>query len=85
VVLEPGDVLYMPPGTLHHVRNLSVCSSFNLDWHTAASAGRGVLSVLRGAPAKNGYYNLVSLAGLGLGVPSAYLYPLYRSYLTYVS
>ncbi|MFE7134554.1 cupin-like domain-containing protein [Streptomyces sp. NPDC057638] len=85
VVLEPGDVLYLPPGTLHHVRNLSLSSSFNIDWHTADSAARGVLSVLRGAPVRNGYYNLVSLIGLGLGVPSRYLYPFYKSYLTYVS
>jgi len=85
VVLEPGDILYMPPGTLHHVTSLSLTISFNIDWHTAASAARGMTSVARGAPRKNGYYNLVSLLGVGLGIPDRYLYPLYKSYLTYVS
>lgn len=85
VVLKPGDVLYMPPGTLHHVTNLSLSISFNIDWHTAGSACRGVASVLRGAPLKNGYYNLLSYLGLGLGVPERLVFRFYRSYLTYVS
>jgi hypothetical protein len=85
VVLEPGDVLYMPPGTLHHVTNLSMSRSFNIDWHTAESARRGIVSVLRGAPLKNGYYNLLSYLGLGLGVPERLVYRFYKSYLTYVS
>jgi hypothetical protein len=85
VVLEPGDVLYIPPGTLHHVTNLSLSMSFNIDWHTAGSSRRGMASVLRGAPLKNGYYNLISYLGLGLRIPAKYLFPLYRSYLTYVS
>ncbi len=85
VELEPGDVLYMPSGTLHHVTNLSLTISFNIDWHTSDSARDGVASVLRGAPLKNGYYNLLSLLGVGLGVPPKYVFPLYKSYLTYVS
>jgi len=85
VELEPGDVLYMPSGTLHHVTNLSVTISFNIDWHTAGSALEGVTSVVHGAPLKNGYYNLLSYLGLGLRVPAKYIFPFYRSYLTYVS
>ncbi|TCO59554.1 cupin-like domain-containing protein [Actinocrispum wychmicini] len=85
VVLEPGDVLYMPPGTLHHVANLSLSVSFNIDWHTADSARRGLASVLHGAPWKNGYYNLLSYLGLRLGVPERLVFRFYRSYLTYVS
>lgn len=85
VVLEPGDILYLPPGTLHQVSNLSLSVSFNIDWHTAKSARHGIASVIRGAPWKNGYYNLISFIGLGLGVPAACLFPFYKSYLTYVS
>ncbi|WP_344350444.1 cupin-like domain-containing protein [Catellatospora coxensis] len=85
VVLEPGEILYLPPGTLHHVTNLTLTMSFNIDWHTPASARLGVASVLQGAPMKNAYYNLLSYVGLGLGVPDRYIFPFYRSYLTYVS
>lgn len=85
VVLEPGEMLYMPPGTLHHVRNLSMTISFNIDWHTPGSALSGLASVLQGAPLKNGYYNALSFAGVGMGIPSRYVFPFYKSYLTYVS
>jgi hypothetical protein len=85
VDLEPGDTLYMPSGTLHHVTNLSMTIAFNIDWHTADSARDGLVSVARGAPWKNGYYNLLSLLGVGLRVPPRYIFPLYKSYLTYVS
>jgi hypothetical protein len=62
-----------------------VTISFNIDWHTAGSALEGVTSVVHGAPLKNGYYNLLSYLGLGLRVPAKYIFPFYRSYLTYVS
>ena len=85
VILEPGDALYLPPGTLHHVTNLSLSMSFNIDWHTAHSALRGIASIGRGAPLTNGYYNLLCFLGVGLGVPAKLLFPFYRSYLSYVS
>jgi hypothetical protein len=85
VFLQPGDVLYIPPGTLHHVRNLSASISFNIDWHTGESAWRGVTSVLRGAPAKNGYYNFLLYLGVRFGVPEKFIFRFYKSYLTYVS
>jgi hypothetical protein len=85
VVLEPGDTLYIPPGTLHQVHGLSFSISFNIDWHTARSACTGMMTVLRGAPMKNGYYNLLSFVGLGLKVPARCVFPYYKSYLNYVS
>ncbi|MGW4353720.1 cupin-like domain-containing protein [Nocardia sp. NPDC004582] len=85
VVLEPGDVLYMPPGTMHHVTNLTMTIAFNIDWHTAQSARRGIGSVLRGAPMMNGYYNTLMYLGLGLGIPEKTIFRYYKSYLTYVS
>ncbi|OAI29981.1 transcription factor jumonji [Methylosinus sp. R-45379] len=85
VVVEPGDVLYMPPGTLHHVRSLDCALSFNVDWHTKDSALRGALSFLRGMPTKNIYYNMIVAFGLWSGASTKRLLPYYRSYLNYVS
>nr|WP_246659850.1 MULTISPECIES: cupin domain-containing protein [Methylosinus] len=85
VVVEPGDVLYMPPGVLHHVRSLDCAFSFNVDWHTKASALRGALAFARGMPAKNVYYNMIIAFGLWSGVSAKRLLPYYRPYLNYVS
>lgn len=32
IVLEPGDVLFIPPGWWHHVRSLDMCISINYWW-----------------------------------------------------
>lgn len=85
VVLEPGDILFMPSGTLHQVHGLSYSISFNIDWHTPRSAKKGVLSLFEGAPKKNVYYNSLVLLGVGLKVPSDLIFPYYKSYLNYVS
>lgn len=85
VLVEPGDVFYMPPGMLHHVRSLDAAMSFNVDWHTKESAVKGALAISRGMPLKNVYYNLVLAFGLWTGVANRRLMPLYRSYLSYVS
>ena len=83
--VEPGDLLYMPPGTLHHVRSLDCAISFNVDWHTRASAIRGVLALGRGMPIKNVYYNAVIALGQCAGLSSRQVLPWFRSYLNYVS
>ncbi|SET96697.1 cupin-like domain-containing protein [Hymenobacter actinosclerus] len=85
VELDAGDILFMPSGTLHQVHGLSYSVSFNIDWHTTKSARKGVMSVFRGAPRQNGYYNMLILAGLSLKVPPRYIFPRYKSYLNYVS
>lgn len=85
VLVEPGDVFYMPPGMLHHVRSLDAAMSFNVDWHTRESVARGALAVTRGMPLKNVYYNVVLALGLWTGLSHRRLMPLYRSYLSYVS
>jgi hypothetical protein len=84
-IVEPGDALYIPPGTLHHVRSLETSVSFNIDWHTPESSRRGVLAFSRGMPWKNVYYNAVIAAGLHLPIPRGWVFPLYASYLQYVS
>ena len=85
VLVEPGDVFYMPPGMLHHVRSLDAAMSFNVDWHTRDSAVKGALAIARGMPLNNVYYNLVLAFGLWTGVSNRRLMPFYRSYLSYVS
>ncbi|NEP57980.1 MAG: cupin-like domain-containing protein [Symploca sp. SIO2G7] len=84
-IVNPGDILYMPPGTLHHVRSLDMSISFNIDWHTQKSSLNGLLSVFRGMPIKNVYYNFLLTMGLGLRIPQSIIFPFYKSYLNYVS
>lgn len=85
VIVEPGDVFFMPSGMLHHVRSLDAAMSFNVDWHTKSSAVRGVLAVMQGMPMKNVYYNALIAFGLWTRVPPNRILPYYRSYLNYVS
>jgi ribosomal protein L16 Arg81 hydroxylase len=85
VLVEPGDVFFMPSGMLHHVRSLDAAMSFNIDWHTRGSALEGLLGVTRGMPLKTAYYNLVIAFGLWTGVSNQRLMPFYRSYLSYIS
>jgi hypothetical protein len=81
VVVEAGDMLYMPPGMLHHVRSLECSISFNVDWHTRTSALAGVAAITQGMPLANVYYNsVIALGQLARLAPQTIL-PLYRSYL----
>lgn len=84
-IVGPGDMLYLPPGTLHQVRSLDCAISFNVDWHTRGSALRGVAAVLSGMPLKNLFYNSLLALGLCTGIPANRILPFYRSYLNYKS
>jgi Cupin-like domain len=42
VVLEPGDVLYLPPYTWHAVENLEPSISVNHLWHTHLRSARAL-------------------------------------------
>lgn len=83
--LGPGDILYLPTGTLHQVHSLSFSISFNIDWHTQRSVVKGLLSVFKGAPLDNLYYNALIAAGIIGRIPSSYIFKHYKSYLNYVS
>lgn len=85
VYVEPGDVLYIPPGTLHHVTSLDTCISFNIDFHTKTSVLKSFAFLNKGMPKEVVYYNFIMSMGLIGRVPSKVLFPLYRSYLNYVS
>ncbi|MET7300430.1 cupin-like domain-containing protein [Embleya sp. NPDC005575] len=85
VDVGPGDVLYMPPGTLHQVHSLTASVSFNIDWHTRTSVLTALAAAYRGMPAENTRYNLMIAGGLfGRGRPHEVLRR-YGSYLSYVS
>lgn len=85
VIVDAGDILYMPSGMLHQVHGMSQSISFNIDWHTTNTARKGIISGLEGAPKQNVYYNFILFLGLALGIPSKLLFPYYKSYLNYVS
>ncbi len=85
VVVEPGDVLFIPSGTLHEVISLEQAISFNIDWHTARTARKGTASIWKGAPLENLYYNLLIASGLILNLPSDWIFRYYKSYLNYIS
>lgn len=85
ITVEPGDMLFMPSGTLHEVVTLTPSVSFNVDWHTKRTALTGVLSGLRGAPGGNVYYNALIALGVALHVPETLIFPFYKSYLSYIS
>lgn len=85
VTVKAGDVFYMPPGTLHHVRSLEPSISFNIDFHTKRSVLRALASCFEGMPAKSVYYNAIAALALLCKIPEHLTFPLYRPYLSYVS
>ncbi|MEH1820703.1 MAG: cupin-like domain-containing protein [Nostoc sp.] len=84
-IVNPGDIVYMPPGTLHHVRSLDMSISFNIDWHTQKSSLRALAAMTKGMPVQNCYYNFLLTMGLVLKVPPQIIFKFYKSYLNYVS
>lgn len=84
-IVEAGDLLYMPPGTLHHVTSLSPSVSFNIDWHDRRSALGGLAAVRDGMPVQNLRYNALFALGVWGRVPLQALMPALRSYFVYVS
>lgn len=84
-IVNPGDIVYMPPGTLHHVRSLDMSISFNIDWHTQKSSLNALAAIRKGMPIQNLYYNFLLVMGLVLKVPPQLIFKFYKSYLNYVS
>ncbi|MBD2515133.1 cupin-like domain-containing protein [Nostoc sp. FACHB-973] len=84
-IVNPGEILYMPPGTLHHVRSLDMSISFNIDWHTQKSSLTALAAIKKGMPVPNLYYNWLLTMGLVFKVPPQIIFKFYKSYLNYVS
>lgn len=77
-ILEGGDVLYMPPYTLHYVRGLNVNISMNIDWHTPKSVMEAfTLGRVNGLICH--YWNFITFLGVSCRIPNDALYPLYKS------
>lgn len=85
VTLNAGDMLYMPPGMLHHVVTREPSISFNVDFHTKASVLKSFLSIFERMPNLTAYYNFLSFLGVVLKVPRKYIFRFYRPYLNYIS
>lgn len=84
-IVNPGDILYMPPGTLHHVRSLDMSISFNIDWHSKKSCLNALAASRKGMPIQNSYYNFLLAMGLVFKIPSPIIFKFYKSYLNYIS
>lgn len=85
VVVEAGDMLYIPPGTLHHVRSLDFCVSFNIDFHTPNSVFNSFRFANQGMPREVLFYNFLSFLGVTLKLPERFLFRYYKTYLNYIS
>jgi Cupin-like domain len=85
VTVKAGDILYMPPGTLHHVRSLEPSISFNIDFHTKHSVLHALAQAYEGMPTESAYYNAIAALSVAGKIPESVSFPLYRPYLSYVS
>lgn len=85
VEVKAGDIFYMPPGTLHQVRSLDDCISFNVDFHTRKSVAMSFLGYFKGMPKENLYYNFQSLRAILFKQDSDVIFKRYKPYLNYIS
>jgi len=80
--LSPGDVLYLPPYTLHQVKSIDACLSVKLDWHTAKSIVVSFKNLYHGISAADAYYNFIFSLGILFKIPARFLYPQYKKSLS---
>lgn len=80
--LLPGDVLYLPPYTLHQVKSLDACMSVKIDWHSKKSVLCSFKNIAKGCKMKDTYYNFIFMLGIIFKLPSGLLYPHYKKSLS---
>ena len=85
VEVHEGDVLVMPAGMLHHVRSLTDCVSFNIDFHTHHSVLKSFKRPKDKMPIENYYYNWLCFRGLFLKMGHEHFFSKYKPYLNYIS
>ncbi|MER9313740.1 cupin-like domain-containing protein [Mesorhizobium australicum] len=85
ITVDSGDILYMPPGTLHHVRSSSTSISFAIDFHTEKSVLDALAASNGGMPSEVVYYNAITALSVISGISESITFPLYRPYLSYIS
>lgn len=78
-LLEEGDLLYMPPFTLHYVKGLDLNISMNIDWHSKQSVINAFLSSYN-RNLKPHYLNSITFLGVCCGIPNDLLFRFYKSY-----
>lgn len=78
-VLEEGDMLYMPPFTLHYVKGLDLNISMNIDWHSKQSVINSFLSPYN-RNLQPHYLNAIAFLGICCGIPNSLLFRFYKSY-----
>lgn len=81
-ILEPGDMLYLPPFTLHYVHSIDACISTKIDWHTRKSTMGWLARLHPKMGLANIKYNLAFMLGVLGKIPGKYVYPFYRNYLS---
>lgn len=84
--VSEGDILFMPSCSFHQVKSLTRSISFNIDWHTKRTVLKGLTNSFKGlAPFPNIYYNSMLALGLHVKVPSKYIFPMYKSYFSFIA
>lgn len=78
-ILEEGDILYMPPYTLHYVKGLDLNISMNIDWHTPKSVTNSFFS-RHPKSLRFHYWNTIIFLGVCCGIPNSLLFRFYKSY-----
>ncbi|RWA83705.1 MAG: cupin-like domain-containing protein [Mesorhizobium sp.] len=85
ITVNAGDILYMPPGTLHHVRSLSTSISFAIDFHTKQSVLDALAHSNNGMPNEVIHYNSIAALSVIGEIDERITFPLYTPYLSYIS
>ena len=81
--LEGGDILYVPPYTLHHVKGIDLNISVKVDWHTTQSVINAFFSGQSFPQTKKfrfRYWNTIFFLGVCCGIPNSILFPFFKSY-----
>jgi len=77
-ILDAGDLLYMPPYTLHYVKGETINISMNIEWHSKDSVLNTFTSGYTKRP-RHFLWNLLFLFGLWCNIPNSLIALIYKS------
>lgn len=75
--LNPGDLLYLPPYTLHYVRGKEINISMNIEWHTKQSVLKAFTSGYTKS-LRHFFWNFLFILGLWCYVPNSLIIMIYK-------
>ncbi|MCB9096293.1 MAG: cupin-like domain-containing protein [Arcobacter sp.] len=75
--LNSGDLLYLPPYTLHYVKGEEINISMNIEWHTKKSVLKTFSSGYTKRP-RHFFWNFLFLLGLWGNVPNSLITLIYK-------